>query len=195
VPARDFPMMVMKVIEGDVLVIAWADVANCSPAEPASAGLSRHLVCDRPNRTHRSPSSPSSPLNPPRRSSPAVAWLVHKAEAIDDTALVVPAINPEPRDLDSCVAARSCCSADRTVELGTDRYWGWVISNVRLRLCGLFDNDVKQHVAAGTDAVVLCPSLQHLSQQLTLRVVGTNIFHRLDWISVAEPHQRRPNGV
>jgi hypothetical protein len=37
--------------------------------------------------------------------------------------------------------------------------------------------------------------LKYLSQQLTLRVVGTNIFHRLDWISVAEPHQRRPNGV
>ena len=119
----------MMGIDGHVLVrVQKVRCHQHITAAPDAALTCCHLPADRPKHAHQSPSSPSFPLNPPRRSSPALAWLVHEAETVDDPALVGPAPKPEPRDVDLCVADRAGCRADGSIELGTHRFEGWIVA-------------------------------------------------------------------
>ena len=89
--------------------------------------------------------------------------------------LAGPAPNAELPDLDLCVADRAGRSADGSIEVGKHRFERRIKAACRLHLRGLLDDDVKRHVTAGANPMVLCPCLQHLAQQLALGVVGANI--------------------
>ena len=136
-------------IDGYVLVIARVDGrGDTLLSRRQLAGC--HLARDRPKHTLQSPSSPSFPFNPPRRSPPAFAWLVHEAEAIDNPALVGPAPYTEPSDVDLCVADRAGCRADGSIQLGITPVRGLDRSQPPgLHLRGPVDDDGKRHVAAG----------------------------------------------